>query len=132
MNEKEFLLKKKGNRPNRAFICNENYDQGTYVLWPVTTQQLLDEYTHINPKHGIPHHAFEMGGGKYLVADGWHCIAFCHNKPPIDTLAHEAFHYTHRLLGDLGMKHTQSSDEAYAYFLGWATERLYNITHKHK
>jgi len=40
-------------------------------------------------------------------------------RPRIATIAHEAEHAVFYCLRSIGMKHKDSSDEAYAYLLGW-------------
>lgn len=43
------------------------------------------------------------------------------------TIAHEAAHYTHKLLDYVGVKHDRHNDEAECYMLGWVVEQLTSI-----
>lgn len=51
-------------------------------------------------------------------------IVYFKKRPSISTLAHEALHLTHSVLQDSGLRLSNESEEAYAYFLGWLTSEL--------
>jgi len=50
----------------------------------------------------------------------------------INSICHEAFHIAIEVLGDAGLELTDSSDEAYAYLIGWLAEEIEKILIKTK
>lgn len=48
----------------------------------------------------------------------------------INTICHESFHIALTTLEDAGMELTHSSEEAYAYLVGWVAEEIQNILTK--
>ena len=45
----------------------------------------------------------------------------------INTICHEAFHITSGILEDAGLTLTESSEEAYAYLVGWVAEKIQKV-----
>lgn len=57
-------------------------------------------------------------------------VLWLYKKPEngfdLSLLAHEIFHCATLLLGRVGIPLTESSEEAYAYFIQFLTEKIYN------
>lgn len=47
-----------------------------------------------------------------------------HPKADINTICHESFHITTGVLEAAGLDLVEGSEEAYAYLIGWVTERI--------
>lgn len=131
MNGKEWHLKAnpRRKRPNRAWIHNDTYDFGCYVLWPVDDEQLKIEYLHINKDSEYDEDAdFSISSGKFVTSNDICCIAFKKELPPIGVIAHEAFHLTCHVFDERGIKPDLDNDEPQAYLLEWVVDRIYNLT----
>jgi len=50
-------------------------------------------------------------------------------KPTIGLLTHECFHVVEFTFAHIGIKHTKSTSEAYAYYLHYLTDELYKNIH---
>lgn len=48
-------------------------------------------------------------------------------KACVETLAHEVFHLVDNIFSDKGLKLTDASAEAYAYYMGWLTQQAANF-----
>lgn len=133
MSPKEWVLKRKGDRPNRAWIWNENYGHGCYILWPVTSKQLKEEY--LNAHSSCEHRddeTFAINGGKFIDYDDRCCIAFSSNRPTVGMIAHECLHLSHSLFRAVGVPLDYENDEAQAYFVQWAVNKIYDLTRGRK
>ncbi len=129
MNDKEWLLKKKGNRPNRAYIWNETYEQGCYILWPVDSDQLKAEYINVNRDHEFTEDEdFEISVGKFISCADVTCLAFSSSRPTAGVIAHEAMHLVNHFYDKLGIRPSLNNDEPQAYLLMWAVDKIYNLT----
>jgi hypothetical protein len=130
MNQKEFHFRATLSRPNRAFIWNENWVQGCYILWPVDSIMFRREYLNMNKTRGLPYRdsTFEVHAGKFISYDGHHCMAFSSNRPSSGVMAHEALHFVNFVLDDLGNKASFDDDEKQAYFLQWTVNHLHRLT----
>lgn len=119
-------LAAKGKRPNRAWVHLPIYDHGVYVLWPVDAKQLKAEYLHACKLKEAPwpEEGWNISGGKFLSYQGHDCIAFRHEKPAVNLIAHEVYHYARSLKQELDL----SGEEANAYLIGFVTEQIYNLT----
>lgn len=128
MNKREWLLKRSAKRPYRAWIWNENYKQGCYILWPVDSDQLKAEFMNIFPKAKLEDGAFAMKHAKFIAFNNMHCIAFKTARPEPGVIAHECLHFCNYLFEGLGIKMDEKNDEPQAYFLWWAVDKIYNLT----
>lgn len=128
VNSFEWRLKKQGKRPDRAFIWNETYGHGCYILWGVTREQFRDEYRNVNRLCDFKDHQFTLGRGKFVLSDGIACMAFRQKRPSVNTIAHECSHMTTWMLDCTGINTTMENDEPQAYLLGWTVERVYRLT----
>lgn len=67
------------------------------------------------------------GGDAYAVViedkDGYINLII-HPKANINTICHEAFHITSGVLEAAGLELVGGSEEAYAYLIGWLTEKI--------
>lgn len=121
--------KKTKRRPNRAFVWNDNWNQGCYVFWPVTSEQLAREYRRVNKN--CPEElelTITKRGGKFICANDISCIAFADSRPQAGMIAHEAYHYVTATLQELGMACDPDNDEAHAYYIQWLVNHVYNLT----
>ena len=58
-------------------------------------------------------------------------VMFTYDKAgQIGILAHEAFHAAHGILSYCGVNLSDSSEESYAYMIGWITECIYKTYEK--
>jgi len=126
----DWILKYNSKRPNRGFIWNETYSQGVYVLWPVTTDRLKVEYTHVNKHHSFSDTSFRIigNGARFLSCDGVHCIGFAQKRPGVGFIAHESMHLVNFIFSRIGIKPSKASEEAYCYFHQWLVDKIYNLT----
>lgn len=46
--------------------------------------------------------------------------------PDINTLTHEVFHAAYAMFTTIGMKLSRDSEEAFAYFIGYLSEQIFN------
>ncbi len=132
MNDKEWLFKKKGNRPNRAYAWNETYSQGFLVFWPVNSRQLQAEYLNINRTAEFKEGDFDISVGKFITAGNKSCLAFSHGRPTVGVIAHEAMHLVNHWYSELGIRPSLNNDEPQAYLLNWAVDKIYNLTRDKK
>ena len=49
----------------------------------------------------------------------------------INVICHEALHITVTTLDDAGMEMSESSEEAYAYLIGWVAEQIQTVINKY-
>jgi hypothetical protein len=57
---------------------------------------------------------------------------FIEPKANINVICHEAFHVTKNVLDTAGLTLTESSEEAYAYLIGWVAEKIQKEICKNK
>lgn len=131
MNKSEWFLKKdkRKNRPNRAWIWNETYGQGCYILWPVTSKQFKTEYIHANPKSEFTKDEdFYISCARFISSGGKLCIGFKEARPAPGTIAHECLHFANDLFESVGIDLSHTNDEAQAYFMQWAVGKIWALT----
>lgn len=136
MKQKEnrsWLLKKSKGRPNRAFIWNDNYQVGVYVLWPVTGEMLKAEFEHVAPSAKSKKFVYTMNKGcaRFISSGGTSCMAFADDRPSVDIVAHECYHFANYEMEFRGVPYKDIGEnddsEARAYFLQWAVRETARI-----
>jgi hypothetical protein len=132
MRTKEWKITGRNGRPNRAFIWNENYGQGCYVIWGATSDQLKIEFIHVDRGCKFGDKEFFLSSGKFLAHNNLHCVAFKSPVPQPGVIAHECLHFSNYLFDHLGIKTGVYEDEAQAYFLQWCIDKIYRLTRGRK
>lgn len=135
MNDKEWFFPKSANRPNRGFIWNETYKQGCIILWPVTHELMISEFSRFCPDCEIDdevRESLEVSSAKFIYYKNLQFIVF-RGKPTPALAAHEVFHWmAYTLIRYLGIPVSNKSEEAHAYFMGWAVERILSMVRNKK
>lgn len=136
MNNKEWFRGARGKRPNRGCIWNETYGQCCVILWPCSTEQLIQEFSRHFPEYKIDKEdivMFEMTAAKFVYYKHLNFMAF-KGQPKIDTIVHECTHLMSRVLDKTCLIPWEKdpNEEAHAYFIGWAAERIWTMVRKHK
>lgn len=135
MNDREWFRKATKTRPNRGYIYNDTFGQQCLILWPCSTEQFIGEFKRLFPDYKIDKEdteTFRMTKAKFLFHGQVNIIAF-HGKPDIECVAHECLHLMVRVLVNTCLiPFTKETEEAHAYFMGWAVERIWEMVTKHK
>lgn len=121
---KNWALAKVGNRPNRAWVEVPPFGHGTYLLWPVNSKQLNDEFYNVYRDVKREDLKIEPHGARFIAAGDACCIAFADAKPDVGVIAHEALHYAIWLLNEVGAK----DEETLCYTTQHVTKLIYNYT----
>ncbi len=117
-------------RPNRAFIWNDTYQQGCYLLWPVDGKTLKREFESVQPlaKKQERNYSINRGCARFIAVGNVSCMAFGDKRPGVDIVAHECYHFTNYEMEFRGVPHKdigdQDDSEARAYFLQWAVREV--------
>ncbi len=99
--------------------------------WFISTlnERLQDEYMSDLKEDDICHMSAECRGRTYHHLIGGQTIIRLPKKPrtaqEFGTLAHEIFHAVDFITRRIGLRLGIESDEAYAYLIGYITERVY-------
>jgi hypothetical protein len=133
LKSKSWFIKKTKKRPNRAWLWNENYQLGVYLLWPVTTETLKSEFENVEPSAKKKNFTYGITplGARFLASGKTSCMAFAEDRPSVDMVAHECYHFTSYEMEYRGVPYKDIGEnddsEARAYFLQWAVRETAKI-----